>query len=645
MDSQPHDGGRVGSWVLERELGRGGFGSVHRARHAVHGTPAAVKLIVGATEPDDVLRVEREAQALARVQHPGIVRLLDHGRIARGWFLVMELVDGVSLDEVVRRGGPLAPMEAARLIESVARACEQVHAAGLVHRDVKPQNVVIGADGQPRLIDFGLVRSLDPLVPSLTATGVLVGTPTFMAPEQVTAGRVDARADIYGLGGTLFYALTGEVPFRGTNPVTVLTAVLHQQPDRPSAFVSSVPAALDQICGRCLEKDPALRYDSAHALAKALASARRPARRPAREGNGRVVGVSVGVLALGGLAAALIVTSGEPPVATTTTTTTARTLVAPPPIASEVPPPAPTEALPATEPAPAASPWRERGLAALKASDYHAAMAAFDRALEDDPRDVLSLRRRGGIKLALGDHPGALVDLDHAVELGPDDVWTYAHQGLALQGLRSFAAARRAYDRALALDPTSSIALTNRGIVREALGDDAGAMADLTRAIELAPDAAAALVNRASLHLRRKDARAARADLDAARALMPDFVEAIFNQGMVRAQLDLDLAGAVRDWSRVLELQPDYLPALDSRATARMQLRDLVGARTDLDRALELDPRSGRLRAMRGVLRTQQGDPGGLEDLERALTLLAPNDPMRAQVEAALAEGRRLLGR
>ena len=120
MDPQAHEGGRVGSWVLERELGRGGFGAVHRAHHAVHGTPAAVKLFLGATEPDEAIRVEREAQALAGIQHPGIVRLLDHGRAGRGWFLVMELVDGLSLDELVRRGGPLAAPEAARLTDDFA---------------------------------------------------------------------------------------------------------------------------------------------------------------------------------------------------------------------------------------------------------------------------------------------------------------------------------------------------------------------------------------------------------------------------------------------------------------------------------------------------------------------------------------------
>ncbi|MBX3470181.1 MAG: serine/threonine protein kinase, partial [Planctomycetes bacterium] len=266
---------QVGAWVLERELGRGGFGAVYRARHAVHGTPAALKLLLGGVDPDEVLRVEREAQALARLRHPGVVRLLDHGRHPRGWFLVMELVEGESLHERVRRGGPLPAAVAAQLVERLARACAHVHAAGLVHRDIKPENVIVDAGGLPRLIDFGLVRPLDPATPALTATGVLVGTPAFMAPEQVTGGgrAADARADVYGLGGALYFALTGEAPFRGTNPVTVLTALLHQEPDPPAALVRSVPRAISDVCMRALAKAPDARFATSAAMADALADA------------------------------------------------------------------------------------------------------------------------------------------------------------------------------------------------------------------------------------------------------------------------------------------------------------------------------------------------------------------------------------
>ncbi|MBX3471316.1 MAG: serine/threonine protein kinase [Planctomycetes bacterium] len=273
---------RFGAWEVEGLLGRGGMGELYLARHAERGTPAALKVLrASLQDPEAVLRFQREARALFAVRHPVVVTPLDAGRAPDGrpW-LVMERVEGESLQARVARAGPLPPLEAARLVERLARALDQVHAQGVAHRDLKPDNVLVTPQGDVRLIDFGLARFLLS-EGSLTTTSELLGTPAYMPPEQADgrARRAGAPADVYGLGGTLFYALTGRAPFDGPSAILVLEKVLRAAPPAPSSLAPAVPRALDAVCLRCLEKDPAARFESALALAAALADVLRPPRR------------------------------------------------------------------------------------------------------------------------------------------------------------------------------------------------------------------------------------------------------------------------------------------------------------------------------------------------------------------------------
>ncbi|MCO5168996.1 MAG: serine/threonine protein kinase [Planctomycetes bacterium] len=276
---------RLGAWELQGLLGRGGMGELYAARHIERGTPAALKVLPGGLRDGEaVLRFQREVRALFAVRHPVVVTPLDAGRAPDGrpW-LVMERVEGESLQARVARVGPLPPPEAARLVERLARALDQVHAQGVAHRDVKPDNVLLTPQGDVRLVDFGLARFLL-AEGSLTATSELLGTPAYMAPEQADgrARQAGAAADVYGLGGTLFFALTGRPPFEGASALAVLEQLLRAAPPAPSSLAPGVPRELDAACLRCLEKDPAARFKSAGALAGALADALRPRRRRRR---------------------------------------------------------------------------------------------------------------------------------------------------------------------------------------------------------------------------------------------------------------------------------------------------------------------------------------------------------------------------
>ncbi|MGE0711117.1 MAG: protein kinase [Planctomycetota bacterium] len=271
---------QLGPYTLVRELGRGGMGVVHEAQ-APDGRRVALKLILDTelSSLEELLRFQREARVSRLLDHPNLVRVLDAGRAEGKPYLVLELVDGESLHDLVRREGPLPPAEAVRIARELASALGALHGKGLLHRDVKPSNVLVGAQGEVKLIDLGLVKDRAPASQRLTLTGQVLGTPGFLAPEQAQGERtVDERADVYGLGATLYYALTAAAPHSGRSAVALLAAALEEPVLPPSRLAPEVPAALDEAVLRCLEKDPAARYEGLVELDQALAGALSSAR-------------------------------------------------------------------------------------------------------------------------------------------------------------------------------------------------------------------------------------------------------------------------------------------------------------------------------------------------------------------------------
>jgi serine/threonine protein kinase/serine phosphatase RsbU (regulator of sigma subunit)/pSer/pThr/pTyr-binding forkhead associated (FHA) protein len=264
----------VPGYALLRQLGSGGMGVVYEARDLSLGRLVAIKTLSGRLESRyAVERFRVEAAALGRLNHRNIVQI--HGScISREQpYLILELLPGGDLGSRVREVGPLPSGEVVRLAEALAFALEHAHKRGVIHRDPKPNNVLLAADGTPKLIDFGLAKLLDAEA-DLTAPGVVMGTPHFMAPELVQgADRADARSDLYSLGATIYYLLTGRPPLEG-NQEEMLRQVLVREPIPPRELNPYIPAALEAICLRCLAKAPEDRFDSAAALASALGSFR-----------------------------------------------------------------------------------------------------------------------------------------------------------------------------------------------------------------------------------------------------------------------------------------------------------------------------------------------------------------------------------
>jgi len=256
-------------------LGTGGMGQVFRVEDTRSGQTLALKVLrpLDTDDTDRVRRFQREIQILTRIRHPAVLHILDWGDSTAGLYFVTELVDGEDLKVAIRRRGPWAPAEAAALGATLAEALAAAHAQGVVHRDVKPNNIMIARDGSVRLLDFGLARGAGIDMATLTRTGTILGTPGYMSPEQFDAHGVDERSDLYSLGVVLFEVLTGRLPFTGQTPIAVALAHKTETPPLPRSLQHAIPAWLERVVLRCLEKDPARRFASASEL---VAELRRP---------------------------------------------------------------------------------------------------------------------------------------------------------------------------------------------------------------------------------------------------------------------------------------------------------------------------------------------------------------------------------
>ncbi len=261
---------QIGPYAVIDTLGRGGMGVVHRCRDAM-GREVALKTITSAALGRLDARLRREAQAISRLRHQNIVGLIAVGEDEGRPYLVMDLVHGEALDATLKRNGPLPPARAAAIVRDVSRALEHAHAHGVIHRDVKPANILMDGHGEPRLTDFGLAADTSAAT-QLTATGQMIGTLQYMAPEQADGERSShgPHTDVWAAGAVLYACLTGRAPFDGGAVVQILKKVLIDDPVAPRKIKPWIPEGLERVVLRCLEKEPASRWPSAKALADAL---------------------------------------------------------------------------------------------------------------------------------------------------------------------------------------------------------------------------------------------------------------------------------------------------------------------------------------------------------------------------------------
>jgi len=276
---------RLGQYTLESKIGEGGMGVVYRARHALLRRPTAVKMLppdrAGA---ENLERFEREVQLAATLSHPSTVVIFDYGRTPEGvFYYAMEYLDGLDLDQLVQADGPQPAGRVIHLLTQVAGALAEAHESGLIHRDIKPGNIILtrrgGLPDVPKVVDYGLVKRVPTTdlqdsaatTVAVTAAHTIVGTPLYMSPEAITGNRVDGRSDLYALGAVGYFLLTGTPPFTAGSLVEISAHHLHTTPEAPSARSRRpVPADLDAVLLTCLAKAPAARFAHARALQQAL---------------------------------------------------------------------------------------------------------------------------------------------------------------------------------------------------------------------------------------------------------------------------------------------------------------------------------------------------------------------------------------
>ena len=260
---------KLGPYTLQSLIGQGGMGKVYRAQHALLRRPTAVKLLEGEhADPASVQRFEREVQLTSQLTHPNTIQIYDFGRSLDGvFYYAMEFLEGPTLAKLVAMDFPIPVARTVHILHQVCGSLREAHRQGLVHRDIKPQNIMLCCRGGMydfvKVLDFGLVKQFADASDQLTRAATISGTPAYIAPERVDSpDTLDGRSDLYSLGAVAFYLLTGQEVFQGKTAVDVLVRALHDDAPRPSSRTTVVPAALDDLVVRCLQKEPSERPET-----------------------------------------------------------------------------------------------------------------------------------------------------------------------------------------------------------------------------------------------------------------------------------------------------------------------------------------------------------------------------------------------
>jgi len=263
-------GSMVGSYLLGELVGEGGMGLVYKATDTVLDRTVALKILPPylTQNPDLLHRIRTEAHAQARLHHPNIVTLYSVLEVPSGFVLVMEYVEGVTLRQHIQTHGPLAPAEAVRIFDQAMRGVADAHEKGIVHRDLKPDNIFLTRNGEVKIMDFGVAKIVDSREP--TRTRSLVGTLLYIAPEQINGRDADFRSDVYTLGIALFETVTGRLPFERSSDYALMHAHVLEKPPRPRGLRSNLPAELESVILRSIEKEPDRRFQTMEEFRSAL---------------------------------------------------------------------------------------------------------------------------------------------------------------------------------------------------------------------------------------------------------------------------------------------------------------------------------------------------------------------------------------
>ncbi|MGE0708088.1 MAG: tetratricopeptide repeat protein [Planctomycetota bacterium] len=619
--------GRLGRFEIRGRLGRGGMGLVFRAWDPRLGREVALKVVPPerAGGARALERLRREGEALANLNHPGIVRVHEVGSEEGYPFLVCELVHGAQ--ELLNAFEPRAPQERVALLIEAARALGHAHAHGLVHRDVKPSNVLVDREGRVRVIDLGLVAGSG--LERMTQSGAMVGTPNYMSPEQV-AGKRDRQGpptDVWALGVLLYRALTDAAPFEGDDLATLSGQILGTDPPPPSTLAPQVSPALDRVTLRALAKRPGERYPDGEAFARALEVALAHPEQgfapPRRRLGWALLGVGALCAAGAGLASLAARSPTPAPSSSPSSPSPAAALASPaaspslaassaspePSASSPTATPGPSDS-PATAVTPALSPELARAEQRMTAGRWVEARELLDAFLTRAPNDVTALRMRAVVRHAQGDAMGGVEDVERALTLAPGEPQALRTRAELRFRLGDYRGALKDIDAVIAACPDDRFARHNRVSMLLSVQRTQDARDELAEILRRFPQDAFAYYELGVLRSREGDARGALAAFDEGIARDPEHLELRLRRGQERLNQgrNQDSLGDL-DW--VLEKDPDNADALVARCYAYLCLGRLREALADGERAVRLAPRNGAAWAHRAHARAALGDVDG----------------------------------
>ncbi len=656
----------LGSYELGAPIGRGGMGTVHRGR-ARDGREVAIKLLAR-SDADTVARFERERRLLGGFSaREGFVPLLDAGTGPRGPYLVMPLLAGGTLRSRLQRGA-LGIDETIAIGRALASALATAHGRGVVHRDVKPENVLFDDAGRALLADLGLAKHFASLAPGasqsvdLSLRGAFLGTAGYMAPEQMTdATTVGPAADVFALGAVLYECLAGRPAFEAPSVVELLQIVQRGTVEPLAARRKDAPAWLVAAIERALARRLEARLPDGAAFARALAGPARSRRRGARL-------LALGVLVVAGLVGSAVARSASVRSRAYTLANEGRAKVRARDVDGGL-----TDLARALELDPGcALAYGWRGAARLEQRDLDRALADAEKALALDPNVVIAWAVRAKIRSARGQRDEALADANRAVELLPDSPEPLVVRGGLHDSRREYDQAFADLSRAIALGSTSADARVLRSTARLARGDLEGALADSDEALRLDPMSALAWQGRAAIHHMRRDFPGEVADTTRAIELDPGFVkswasranahlflgeaDAAIEDATRAIQLDAgnphvwgiraqaraskgELPEAIDDATRAIELDPKLPISWQARGSARQSRQEWDGAIADFTSSIAIDPRSWEAFLRRGIcLRATGRRAEAAADLRRYLELAPPGEPNIARIRELLPE-------
>ena len=618
---------RIGPYEVEREAGRGGMGVVTLAR-AEDGRPVAVKLLARKDEPA-LRRFEREVRLQSALgEEAGFVPILATGVHEGSPYLVMPFLEGGTLRQRLERG-PLAVAEVRTLGATLARALGKAHERGIVHRDVKPENVLFTERGAPLVTDLGLAKHFDDSSPgasrtaSLTAAGNLVGTVSYMAPEQLAnAKAAGPAADVFALGAVLYECLAGVRAFPGETVLAVVERIERGTFVPLARFRPDVPRELARVVERALARDPAGRFADGAALERALLATTAGPR------GRRAAPIALALLGIGGgLALLLRSPSSLPPESSRAAPLTRLALE----LAAANDERARAVSLEAVAADASFAPAHAAlALALREAGSYDEAYAEGERATALDKGCALAWAARAW---ATHDAEGSLASAEKAIALDPSLAWSW----LARAGPRSRTERERAsadVTRAIELDRRLAPAWALRGKLR---GSGPDAIADLGKAIELAPRMASAYQWRGTLRQAQGDAAGALEDANRAVELDPDARNLAY-RAAARIKAGQEEDGALDDVSRAIALEEEFPLSWEIRAQIRAHRGDRERALSDASRAAELEPGTPLHWLTLANLRSGRAEKAEARAAYERFVALAPADPMAASARQWLAE-------